>query len=251
MRLSPVFALLTAAALAAALAACGGKDAAAGGDGTAAGEAAALPVPEGGGRGGITGMPEAGQPGPAGAPAAEAQLDENGNPLPPADPAALPADPAAVAATDPAVPVPASADPANADAAANPPADGAATEPTAEDAVAVVRDYYAAINSRNYGRAYALWSDGGRASGQDAQQFANGFAQTAGVSVELAPAGRVDAGAGQRHIEVPVSITATQRDGSQRRYVGGYILRRTVVDGASAEQRAWRIASADIRELKP
>ncbi|ROU05021.1 hypothetical protein [Lysobacter enzymogenes] len=255
MRLSPVLALLTAAALAAALAACGGKDAAAGGDGTTAGDPAALPMPEGGGRGGITGMPDAGQPGPVGAPAAAPQLDENGNPLPPADPAALPADPDAVAANDPALPVPAGADPANADAAAAGPAaaDGAATaaEPTPEDAVAVVRDYYAAINSRSYGRAYALWSDGGRASGQDAQQFANGFANTAGVSVELAPPGRVDAGAGQRHIEVPVSITATQRDGSQRRYVGGYTLRRTVVDGASAEQRAWRIASADIRELKP
>lgn len=249
MRPSPALALLTAAALAALLAACGGKDAPADGDGHAPGDPAALPAPEAGGRGGVTGMPAAGQPGAAGAPAAP-QLDENGHPLPAAD---APLDPAldpgsAVATADPAADAPLASDPVATDAA---PADSAAAEPTPEDAVAVVRDYYAAINARRYDRAHALWSDGGRASGQDPQQFANGFAQTAGVSVELAPPGRVDAGAGQRHIEVPVSIVATQRDGSQRRYVGAYTLRRSVVDGASAEQRAWRIASADIRELKP
>jgi len=32
--------------------------------------------------------------------------------------------------------------------------------------------------------------------------------------------------------------------------VGAYTLRRAVVDGAGAEQRAWRIASADLREVK-
>lgn len=252
MRPTPALALLTAALLAAALAACGGKDAATGSDGQTAGDPSALPAPEGG-HGSITGMPDARQPAP-GAPAeAPPALDKNGNPLPPADPAAAidpdaPVDPGA--SPDPAAPVPAAQDPASAD---NPPAAVAAPadEPTAQDAVAVVRDYYAAIDARDYPRAYALWSDGGRASGQDPQQFANGFAQTAGVSVELAPPGRVDAGAGQRHVEIPVSITATQRDGSQRRYVGAYTLRRTVVDGASADQRAWRIASADIRELKP
>lgn len=252
MRSPPALALLTAALLAAALAACGGKDPAVAGDGATAGDPSALPAPEGG-RGSITGMPDAGTPGQTGAPApAPPQLDENGNPLPPADPNAV-ADPAAPvdpnAPLDPALPVPAAHDPAAVDAALAAPTP--AGEPSPEDAVAVVRDYYAAINAHRYERAYALWSDGGRASGQDAQQFANGFAQTAGVSVELAPPGRVDAGAGQRHIEVPVSITATQRDGSQRRFVGAYTLRRAVVDGASAEQRAWRIASADIRELKP
>jgi len=252
MRSPPTFALLTAALLAAALAGCGGKDPAAAGGGAGAGDPSALPAPEGG-RGSITGMPDAGQPGQTGAPApAPPQLDENGNPLPPAEPNAA-TDPAAPvdpnAPVDPALPVPAANDPAAVDAAAAAPAP--AGEPSAEDAVAVVRDYYGAINAHRYERAYALWSDSGRASGQDAQQFANGFAQTAGVSVELAPPGRVDAGAGQRHVEVPVSITATQRDGSQRRFVGAYTLRRTVVDGASAEQRAWRIASADIRELKP
>lgn len=231
--LHPLTLPAAALAISLALAACGGKDPAAGEN--AQGESGqSLPAPEDG-RGGVTGMPDKPGPGQVGAPAqmppAAPALDENGNPLPVAGEIAPNPDPAAVAP----------------DAA---PIDATATEPTPEDAVALIRDYYAAINGKNFDHAYTLWSDGGRASGQDPQQFANGFAQTAGVSVEVMPPGRVDAGAGQRYVEVPVAITATQRDGSQRKYIGGYTLRRAVVDGASAEQRAWHIASADIREVK-
>jgi hypothetical protein len=129
-------------------------------------------------------------------------------------------------------------------------AGAASTEPTAEDAAAVIRDYYSSIDSRSYARAYALWSNGGQASNQTPQQFADGFANTARVSVEIGAPGNEDAGAGQRYIQVPVTITATQADGSVRRYDGTYTLHRTVVDGATAEQRAWRINSADLRELK-
>ncbi len=135
--------------------------------------------------------------------------------------------------------------------AAPPAADTGAAEPTAADAVALVRDYYAAINARQFQRAYALWSDGGQASGQTAQQFADGFAGTREVSVELGAPGRQDAGAGQRYIEVPVAIRATQADGSVRRFAGSYVLHRAVVDGATAEQRSWRIRSADLREVAP
>jgi hypothetical protein len=194
-----------------------------------------LPVPEGA-RGGVTGMPDEPGPGQVGPPASselppEIALDENGNPLA-IPPEGLPTDEmTAPGEGDPAVAMP--------------------EEPTPEDAVAVVRDYYAAINGGNFARAYALWSDGGRASGQSPQQFADGFADTTGVSVEIMAPGRVDAAAGSRYIEVPVALTANQRDGSQRKYVGAYVLRRAVVDGATPEQRAWRITSADIREVRP
>jgi len=128
---------------------------------------------------------------------------------------------------------------------------GAPAEPGAAEAAAVIRDYYASIDSRSYARAYALWSDTGRASKQTPEQFAAGFANTAHVSVDVGTPGTEDAGAGQRYLQVPVAVTATQADGSVRRYDGTYTLHRTVVDGASADQRAWRIASADLRELKP
>ena len=123
-------------------------------------------------------------------------------------------------------------------------------EPTAEDAVALVRSYYAAIVAHDYLRAHLLWSNEGVASGQSAAQFAAGFADTADVVVEPGAPGQVEGAAGSRFIEVPVSIRATKLDGSVHRYVGSYTLRRAVVDGASATQRAWRIASADIRETR-
>ncbi len=235
---------LFSAALAVLLAACGNGEPATDGAGTDS-SGAALPAPEGAGRSGVTGMPDRPGPGPVGAPPASAPelaLGPDGQALAEADPNApappLPGEAGAAPPVDPAL-------------AGDPPLAADNAEPTPEDALAVVRNYYAAINARRFDRAYALWSDGGRASGQDPQQFANGFDQTAGVSVELLAPGRVDAGAGQRHIEVPVALTATQRDGSQRKFVGAYVLRRSVVDGASAEQRAWRIGSADLREVKP
>jgi len=129
--------------------------------------------------------------------------------------------------------------------------DAASTKPDVDDAVAVVRDYYAAIAARDFPRAYGLWSDDGRSSGQTPQQFAAGFADTASVEVQPGEPGDVEGAAGSRYVEVPVSVSATRRDGSVRRYIGSYVLRRAVVDGASAEQRAWRIGSAELREVRP
>jgi hypothetical protein len=164
-------------------------------------------------------MPGRPGPGPIGPPVTEqpaVPLDENGNPLPPES----------LEGTS-------------------------ATEPTPEDALAVIRDYYGAINSGDFGRAHALWFDGGRASGQSLHQFAAGFAETTGVSVEMQAPSEIDAAAGSRYVEVPVTITATHRDGSQHRHTGKFVLRRAVVDGATAEQRAWRIASAELGETAP
>lgn len=127
----------------------------------------------------------------------------------------------------------------------------AAVDSSADSALAVLRRYYAAINAGDFSTAYAQWRDEGRASGQSRDQFANGFAGTDGVSVQFGEPGPVDAGAGQRHIEIPVSVEARQGDGSVRRYVGNYSLQMTVVDGASAEQRSWHIAAAGLREVTP
>lgn len=146
--------------------------------------------------------------------------------------------------------LPGSAETAVADAGGIP-GEELAQEPRPQDAVAVIRDYYASINSGSFGRAYSLWGDGGRSSGQSPQQFADGFAGTAGVTVQIASPGGMEADAGSRSIIVPVAITATREDGSVRHYDGTYTLRRSVADGATPEQRAWRITSNDLRELQP
>jgi hypothetical protein len=101
-----------------------------------------------------------------------------------------------------------------------------------------------------------LWSDGGRSSGQSAPQFAAGFADITGVSVEMQSPGAVDAAAGSRYIEVPVAITATRRDGSQHRLTGTYTLRRAVGmarprnsgSGASARRTCAKRSKRHVRD---
>jgi hypothetical protein len=202
----------------------------------------ALPVP-GDVHGSVTGMPDTPGPGHIGPPdtaeadaATDAPIEDGVDPSPAGDTGVDPS------STDPSSDLPADD---------TPDATPAPDEPGPAEAVAVVRAYYEAINAGDFSRAYSLWSDGGKASGQSPQQFADGFADTRAVSVEILPPGRIDPAAGSRYIEVPLALSATRADGSVRKYVGAYTLRRAVVDGATAEQRAWRIASADIREVRP
>ena len=119
-------------------------------------------------------------------------------------------------------------------------------EPTVDDAKRVIEDYYAAVNRGAYDKAYRMWAANGQASGKSLRDFSNGYADTSSVSVSLGDPGPVDAGAGQRHIVVPVRIIARQRDQSTKEYSGTYTLARTVVDGASAAQRNWHISAANI-----
>jgi len=223
------FALLLACTVVA-LSACGGDKSRA--PGAAGGDTETLPAPADS-RGSVTGMPDEPGPGQIGPPKPEdtVLLDAEGNPVLPAE----------GTVADPNAPLDPNA----------PPVDAATLEPTPQDAVAVIRDYYAAINRRDFAQAHALWSDGGRASNQTLEQFTAGFADTTGVSVEIMAPGRVDAAAGSRYIEVPVALTATHADGRQQRFVGSYTLRRAVVDGATDDQRAWRIGTADLREVSP
>lgn len=228
------FRFLLFSVLVPALAACG-KDGARGTSAGGAGDDGGLPTPQAT-SGSVTGMPDGPGPGQVGAPEIPDALPEP----PPGTDAIQPPE------TNPEtgmVPIGEDGLPLPPDAA---PVDG----PTPQDAVAVVRDYHAAINAGSFGRAYALWSGNGSASGQSPQQFADGFAETGGMSVELRAPGRIDTAADARYIEVPVAVAATRRDGSVRHYVGAYTLRHSTADGPSEEQRNWRIASADLREVR-
>ncbi len=118
----------------------------------------------------------------------------------------------------------------------------------ADSAAAFIKDYYRAINERRYNDAYVMWSDSGRTSRQTLDEFARGFSQTASVKVETGTPSRIEAAAGSRYITVPVSIEATTKSGESQRFKGEYDLRRSVVDGATVDQRAWRISSARIAE---
>lgn len=116
----------------------------------------------------------------------------------------------------------------------------------ADAAVAVVVDYFSAIARRDFARAYGLWGGEGTASEQSFDDFRRGYADTASVSVEIGVPGRVEPAAGSRYVLVPVEIAARLTDGTGQCFRGSYTLRRSVVDGATDEERRWRIDAADV-----
>lgn len=224
-------ALLITVALASALTACGDRDSRNAGQRPDGAQDPLLPTPQTAGIG-VTGMPGAGPPGPRPGEVATVEpvgpLDENGVPLPP--PVAAPSD---------------AIDPGN-------PESGGAGEPGPGEAIAVIRDYYSAINAGSFANAYRLWADYGRASNQSPDAFEEGFAQIRGVSVEI---GTPSPGGGtltSRSIDVPVTLLVTERDDSIRRFTGAYTLTRMRpgVEGASEDEQQWRIASTSLVETR-
>ena len=113
----------------------------------------------------------------------------------------------------------------------------------------VVIDYYAAIDARDYAKAYALWSDNGAASGQSYEHFSGGYANTRSVKASVGEPFDEEGAAGSRYIQVPVELKALQQDGSERNYRGRFTLRALMADGASEEQRHWHLASAEMQRL--
>lgn len=180
------------------------------------GSADALPAP-GAVSGSVTGMPDPGQ--------------ARATPLPPVA--------GAPDATDPALAV----DPAVNQIDGGMPA--GSPDPGVDAAVDVLRNYYAALNARDYASAYAAWADGGRASGQSPGAFAAGFDAIDGASVQLGAPGPLQGDAYDRRLIIPASVEVRQADGSLRRYAGSYTLR---LEGGDPAQRQWRIATAALEE---
>ena len=120
-------------------------------------------------------------------------------------------------------------------------------EPTPEAAADRIREYYRAIAEHRYRDAYAMWGQRGRASRQSFTGFQRGFEHTVSVEVDVGTPGPVEGAAGSRYVEVPVLVNTRRTDGSRESFAGTYTLRRSVVDGATPEQREWHIDSAEIQ----
>jgi len=117
-----------------------------------------------------------------------------------------------------------------------------ATTADTDAAIQTVVDYFRAINDRDLGRAYRMWSGDGAASGQTLDQFTQGFARTVQVDARIgAPAG----GAGS--ITLPVTLVAIAnpdepaKDQIVQHYEGTCTLRP--VEGS------WRITGADLTQV--
>jgi hypothetical protein len=145
------------------------------------------------------------------------------------------------------------AEQSNTGVAANAPAESSADDTTIAVADStttpadVVRRYYGAIQARDYDAAYALWSQSGKASGKTRAEFAAGFSDTRDVRAAVGDSVRVEGAAGSQYATVPVKVDAVLQDGRRQHFDGAYTLRRSMVDGATAEQRQWHIYSAELR----
>ncbi len=127
----------------------------------------------------------------------------------------------------------------------------AASPPLASDAapVDVLRRYFAAISDRRYGEAWRLWQGEGRASGMREEAFAASFARYATYEATIGTPGEEDAGAGQRYVTVPVTVTGTLRSGAPFRLEGPVILHK-VADGIESDDpqaHAWRLRNSEMK----
>ncbi|HEY9672490.1 MAG TPA: hypothetical protein V6D11_13670 [Waterburya sp.] len=126
----------------------------------------------------------------------------------------------------------------------------ASTQQLEQEAVQAIRNYYSAINRRDYQQAYSAWDRDGAASQQSFEQFKQGFANTASTAVTVGEPGRLDGAAGSTYIEIPVTVTAVTKNGTRQRFRGSYVLRRVNdVPGSTLEQRRWHLYSAHITRV--
>lgn len=128
-------------------------------------------------------------------------------------------------------------------------AEGPFAPDSAQGAADVVQRYYALIESGRYRQAWALWGNGGADSKQSAAAFVAGFGKYREYHANIGAPGDVDAGAGQRYVTVPVQVYARLSDGRPDYRLGNVVLHRVDagIDGATAEQKQWRIRSIDLK----
>ena len=124
------------------------------------------------------------------------------------------------------------------------------TQPPADvgDPLALLQAYYAAINDRDFGRAYTYWSNNGAASQQTFAQFREGYAATDRVTIEAGKPQEQGA-AGSSYATTPIVIMATQTDGTPQTFCGSYLLRQLHVP--PFEELGWRIERASIAAVAP
>ncbi len=119
------------------------------------------------------------------------------------------------------------------------------TEDSAQGAANVVQTYYALIGEGKYGQAYALWGEG--AAGMSREAFAASFGRYRDYHAEIGAPSGIEGAAGSRYVTVPVRAYGTLRSGQPFNMRGSLTMRRAAVDGATAAQRRWHIASSDIK----
>lgn len=146
---------------------------------------------------------------------------------------------------------PAAPAPAQAPAAPSAPAEVPRTTEADKSAAAakhVLETYFAAVATKHYSRAYRLWSGNGAATGMSEAEFAASFAKYRIYDGNVGKPGETDGAAGSIYIEIPAKVTGVLARGGGFVLEGPMTLKRVNdVDGSTAEQRRWHIASSGLK----
>ena len=108
------------------------------------------------------------------------------------------------------------------------------------DPVAALLAYYRAINAKDYRRAFRFWET----PPSPFEQFVRGFEDTQSARILIEPPVRLEGAAGSTYSEIPTMIVTITRRGTERVFVGCYVIRRSNVRDVG-----WQIYRADIAAM--
>jgi len=112
--------------------------------------------------------------------------------------------------------------------------------------VGLLTAFYDAVNSKDFERAYRYWEN----PPGNSQNFAQGYKDTTSVQLIVQLPARIDGAAGSIYAEIPTVIAARQRDGSERRFVGCYTMRKLNLSPSDVpKQEGWRIYKASVTPI--
>ena len=113
----------------------------------------------------------------------------------------------------------------------------------------VLDDYFAALATKQYGKAYRMWSGNGAATRIVRRaKFAASFAKYKIYDGRAFEPGETEGAAGSIYIEFPVTVTGILAKGGGFHLSGPVTLKRVNdVDGSTAEQRRWHISSSGLK----
>lgn len=109
--------------------------------------------------------------------------------------------------------------------------------------VELLASFYNALATGEYERAYRYWET----PPGSLQDFARGYAETAGVQLIVQPPTRVQGAAGSLYAEIPTVIVARPGAGGERVLAGCYVTRKSNLSPTDVPKvEVWRIYKASM-----
>lgn len=118
---------------------------------------------------------------------------------------------------------------------------------SAQGAGQVLQLFGGLIEQREFGKAYRLWSDDGRASGLSEAQFIAAYDKYAEIHSEVGAPGQMEGAAGSSYVDIPFRFYGKLKSGGPFNLIGTVTLRRVNdVPGSTDAQRRWHIYKSDL-----